>query len=184
MLRGWKALSIAVYCNSKESVAFLCCGYYVPEKQPLGAENNWSWCVWSGSALVLKLLVSVPSTQPSFVFRFKLSLEFYSTWSAQSCYFPWQLWLRAVNQKFAGSVSFVKCEPCWLLRNKKICTRGNSFSLCWTFGLKDHACSIKVTPFLKPLAFLWAGSPDLAECFNSITLQTSNKNHTLLDYGS
>lgn len=28
---------------------------------------------------VLKLLVSVPSTQPSFVFRFKLSLEFYST---------------------------------------------------------------------------------------------------------
>lgn len=93
--------------------------------------------------------------------------------STDSCYSKLQ------GEKHAGSISAMKCEPRWLLRNKRVCK--NPLLLCWASCLREHAGSrksgsIKVNPFLKPLALLWVGSPDLAECFN--LLLSSNKIHT------
>lgn len=88
-------------------------------------------------------------------------------------------YLALQREKHAGSISAMKCEPWWLLRNKRGCK--NTQLLCWASCLREHAgsrksSSIKVNPFLKPLALLWVGSPNLAECFN--LLLSSNKIHT------
>lgn len=104
---GWKALgSVQSTAAARSPWLFLCCCIVCLKNTPLGTENNETLHAWSDLALVLLPLLSVPSTQPGFVFRFKLSQEFYGIWCAVK-FFSLTALAYSCWPKLAGSIFVV-----------------------------------------------------------------------------
>lgn len=131
-----KALGSVQSAAAKSLWLFICCWIVCLKNSPLGPRNNGTLHAWSDLALVLLPLVFVPSAHTDFVFRFKLSQEFYSTWCAVG-FFSLTALAYSCWSKLSGSIFAVKCETCWLLGKRRILYRGKKFYLiCRTSALK------------------------------------------------
>lgn len=137
---GWKALgSVQSTAAARSPWLFLCCCIVCLKNTPLGTGNNETLHAWSDLALVLLPLLSVPSTQPGFVFRFKLSQEFYGIWCAVK-FFSLTALAYSCWSKLAGSTFVVMREPCWLLGNKRILYKGKKFLACVLNIWPERSC--------------------------------------------